>query len=82
MIDADGYLFIADSMNNRIVGSGPNGYQCIVGCSGMSGNASNQLDGPRNLAFDSNGNLFVVDTFNNRIQKFMLATNSCGKYGR
>ena len=30
---ADGYLFIVDQGNNRIVGSGPNGFRCLVGCS-------------------------------------------------
>jgi tripartite motif-containing protein 71 len=80
VLDADGYLFIVDRNNNRIIGSGPNGFQCIVGCSGSSGSASNQLDQPRNMAFDSHGNIIVTDYNNMRIQKFVLATNSCGKY--
>ncbi len=79
VLDFDGYLFIADSDNNRIVGSGPSGYYCIVGCTGSTGTGSNQLYHPQSLSFDSYGNLFVVDLFNNRIQKFVLATNSCGK---
>jgi sugar lactone lactonase YvrE len=79
VLDFDGYLFITDSGNNRIVGSGPSGYYCIVGCTGSSGTASNQLNHPQSLSFDNNGNLFVVDCVNNRIQKFFLATNSCGK---
>jgi hypothetical protein len=79
VLDFDGYLFITDSGNNRIVGSGPSGYYCIVGCTGISGAASNQLNHPQALSFDNNGNLFVVDQSNNRIQKFFLVTNSCGK---
>jgi len=79
VLDSDGYLFITDSGNNRIVASGPSGYRCIVGCTGSSGTASNQLYGPHKLVFDNYGNLFVVDGSNNRIQKFFLATNSCGK---
>jgi hypothetical protein len=77
-LDADGYLFIVDSYNNRVVGSGPNGFRCLVGCSG-SGSASNQLSLPHTLSFDSYGNMFVTDSSNNRIQNFLLATNSCGK---
>ncbi len=79
VLDADKYLFIADRSNNRIVASGPNGFRCIVGCSGY-GSASNQLLNPYSMAFDSYGNIFVVDSSNSRIQKFVLATNSCGKY--
>lgn len=80
ILDADGYLFITDNQNNRIVGSGPNGFRCIVGCSKVPGSASNQLYQPWALSFDSFGNLFVTDMVNNRIQKFLLSTNSCSKY--
>jgi hypothetical protein len=79
MLDADEYMFIADSHNNRIIGSGPNGFRCLVGCSGVNGSGSNQLNYPRSFSFDSYGNIFVVDESNYRIQKFFLATNSCGK---
>jgi sugar lactone lactonase YvrE len=79
-LDGNGYLFIVDLDNIRILGSGPTGFRCLVGCSGTSGSASYQLNAPRSLAFDSYGNMFVADTNNGRIQKFFLATNSCGKY--
>jgi hypothetical protein len=79
VLDADKYLFIVDSGNDRIVGSGPNGFRCLVGCSGR-GNASNQLLRPTTLRFDIYGNMFVTDSSNDRIQKFLLSTNSCGKY--
>jgi DNA-binding beta-propeller fold protein YncE len=77
-LDADGYLFIVDCSNSRVVGSGPNGFRCLVGCSGY-GSASDQLWNPQGLSFDSYGNMFVTDGSNYRIQKFFLATNSCGK---
>ena len=70
-------LFITDNGNQRIIGSDENGFRCIVGCSGRSGLASNQLNAPRNIAFDSFGNLFVVDQYNDRIQKFVLSSNLC-----
>ena len=79
VLDADGYLFIVDFGNNRIVRLGPNGFQCIVGCTNTGGSAADQLNGPYSLSFDSYGNLFVTDFYNNRIQKFLLATNSCGE---
>ncbi len=80
VLDADKYLYIVDCWNFRIVGSSPNGFRCLVGCSGSSGSASNQLYYPYSLSFDSYGNMFVTDQYNNRTQKFLLSTNSCGKY--
>ena len=80
VLDADEYLFIVDSNNNRIVGSSSDGYRCLVGCSTNNGLALNQLNSPWTLSFDSYANLFVADTYNNRIQKFLLMTNSCGKF--
>ena len=78
MLDGSGYLFIVDRRNNRIIGSGPDGFRCIAGCNSRGG-TSNQLNNPLSMAFDSLGNIFVVDVNNGRIQKFQLATNSCGK---
>ena len=39
------------------------------------GNADDQLNGPTDLAFDSNGNLYVSDMWNNRVQLFTLIDN-------
>jgi DNA-binding beta-propeller fold protein YncE len=78
-LDADGYLYIVDWGNNRIIGSDQNGFRCVVGCSGSSGSASNQLALPWSLSFDTIGNLFVMDSGNVRIQKFMVINGSCGK---
>ena len=71
VLDADKHLFIVDNSNHRIVGSGPNGFRCLVGCNGTGGSASDQLSYPMSLSFDSYGNIFVTDTGNNRIQKFV-----------
>ena len=79
VLDGNGYLFIAEYTGQRIVGSGPNGFRCIAGCSGTSGAAANQFTRPRALSFDSYGNLYVADAGNNRIQKFILARNTCGE---
>ena len=79
-LDADGYLFIVDRGNNRIVGSGPNGFRCLVGCTGGSGSTADRLSNPSSFSFDVAGNLFVIDYLNARIQKFMVMSNECGKY--
>ena len=78
-LDMDGYLFISDRSNHRIVGSGPNGFRCIAACTGSNGRAANQLYYPFGLSFDSVGNLYVSDSVNSRIQKFILARNTCGE---
>ena len=79
VLDADGYVFIADTDNNRIVGSGPSGFRCIVGCSMIGDSASDHLNGPGSMAFDSFGNIWVADYSNGRVQKFLLDNSSCGK---
>lgn len=81
-LDADGYLFIVDFHNDRIIGSSANGFRCIVGCTNTSGSASDQLLNPWSFSFDTFGNIFVTDCNNNRIQKFTLTENSCGEYQR
>ncbi|CAF1066932.1 unnamed protein product [Adineta steineri] len=78
MLDAEKYLFIVDSGNSRIIGSGLNGFRCLVGCYGR-GSRSNQLYEPLNFSFDHFGNIFVIDTDNHRIQKFVLMKDSSGK---
>ena len=76
-MDADGYLFIVDCNNHRVIGSGPNGFRCVVGCSGAAGSAANQLYYPTTFAFDTYGNIFVSDQYSHRIQKFALLSNVC-----
>ena len=78
VLDANGYLFIAEFNNHRIIGSGPNGFRCVIGCAG-SGSTPNQLTNPTSISFDSFGNLFIVDSGNRRIQKFLLSTKLFGK---
>ena len=80
VLDGDGYLFISDLFDHRIVGSGPNGFRCLVGCSGINSSAANQLSQPAGLSFDRYGNLLVADRDNHRIQKFLLARNSCSEF--
>jgi hypothetical protein len=78
VLDAQKYLFIVEYNNHRIVGSGPNGFRCLVGCYGK-GSQSNQLSNPFTLSFDRSGNMFVTDELNHRIQKFLLMKNSFSK---
>lgn len=77
MLDGDGYLFIVDYGNDRIIGSDRWGFRCVVDCEGIPGSAANQLDSPWTMSFDSAGNLLVCERDNHRVQKFILSTNSC-----
>ena len=79
ILDANGNLFITDSGNDRVIAHGPNGFYCVVGCSSRSDLRADRLHNPGSLSFDPYGNIYVADTDGNRIQKFLLATNSCGK---
>ena len=79
VLDGGEYLFVVDKDHHRIVGSGPDGFRCVAGCSGVLGSASNQLRYPQAMSFDSNGNIWVADSVNERIQKFVLRTNTCGE---
>ena len=79
-LDADGYLFIVEYANHRILGSDVNGFRCVAGCTGTIGSASNQLSSPHSFSFDSFGNIFVIDMTNIRVQKFILLTNGCGEF--
>ncbi len=81
VLDALKYLFIVDRNNHRIVRSGPNGFRCLVGCSG-SGFRFNELSGPFSLSFDRSGNMLVADQNNNRIQKFVYSEGSCGEFNK
>ncbi|CAF4414938.1 unnamed protein product, partial [Adineta steineri] len=78
VLDANGYLFIVDSYNHRIVASSYYGFRCIVGCSG-GGSTMYQLSFPQSMAFDSYGNIYVTDRNNSRVQQFALQNNSCRK---
>ncbi|CAF3993468.1 unnamed protein product [Adineta steineri] len=78
ILDAEKYLFIVDLGYHRIVGSGLNGFRCLVGCYGV-GSQSNQLDTPFSFSFDRYRNIFVADQSNHRIQKFQYSEESCGK---
>jgi hypothetical protein len=77
VLDAEKYLFIVDSSNHRIVGSGLNGFRCLVGCYAQ-GSQSNRLNQPVSLSFDRSGNIFVADQRNSRIQKFEYLEKFCG----
>ena len=82
VLDADGYLFIADRESHRIISSGLYGFRCVAGGSGSDGSAMNRLYKPRSLSFDSYGNMYDADTDNgfNRVQheRTLSSTSASG----
>jgi sugar lactone lactonase YvrE len=74
-IDSAGSLYIADSGNHRVrkVSSGVITTVAGNGTAGFSGDngpaTSAQLNGPSNLAIDSDGALYIADSGNQRIRK-------------
>ena len=79
VLDGDSNLFIVDTDNQRIVQSGPDGFRCVIACTGGTELVPYQIDRPSSMAFDIYGNIFVADVGNNRIQKFLLSSNYCSK---
>jgi hypothetical protein len=81
VLDHDLNLYVADNGNHRILRfkSNSNESHCLVGCADSSGNGPDRLKNPISISFDSHGGIYVTDSNNHRVQKFSLATNSCGK---
>ncbi|MFN4220224.1 MAG: NHL repeat-containing protein, partial [bacterium] len=67
-IDRIGYIYIADTSNNRIVKIDFDGN--FVMLFGKAGREPFQFNSPSDVAVDSKGYLYVADTNNNRIQIF------------
>lgn len=76
-VDANGYLYIADTGNHVIRRVSPDGVITTYAGSGFRGyggdggpatQAALNLDNPGALAVDSTGTLFIADSFNHRIR--------------
>ena len=67
-VDSHGFVYVADTGNNRIQKFTNNG--TFLAKWGTFGTSSGQLYLPRGIAVDSQGFVYVADTANNRIQKF------------
>jgi sugar lactone lactonase YvrE len=88
-IDQNGNLFIADRSRHRIYMVDTSGVVTLLAGSTNNGRAGTtgdgrtaikaELDGPRQITFDSAGNLYVADTGNARIR--MIAADSKGNVG-
>jgi streptogramin lyase len=64
----NGYLWVADKGNNRILELGTTG--TFVQSFGSSGTSDSKLSGPTDVKIDSSGNIWVADSHNYRIVKY------------
>jgi sugar lactone lactonase YvrE len=86
-LDASGNLFIADRSRHRVYEVDTTGVVTLIAGSTSNGRAGTtgdgraavkaELDGPRQLSFDSAGNLYIADTGNSRIR--MIVAGPDGK---
>jgi predicted membrane-bound mannosyltransferase/DNA-binding beta-propeller fold protein YncE len=77
-VDAEGNLYIVDTLNHRVQKIAPDGQATVIGqLGGDEGQFADPFsddyqvhDGPWGVAIDSRGTLYVADTWGYRIQKF------------
>jgi tripartite motif-containing protein 71 len=67
-VDEDGYIFVADSRNDRVQVFTPNGQ--FLKKFGLKGNGPGEFDRPSGICISPAGEIIVVDFGNNRVQVF------------
>ena len=70
--DSIGYVYIADTGNNRVMKFDPNGK--LVSQWGGPGTGEGQMMAPFGIAVNGKGNVFVVERDNQRFQEFRILT--------
>jgi len=76
--DAQGYVYIADTSNNRVQKFDSNGNWILS--FGIQGSTNGQFYAPVDVAVDSQGNIYVSDAYNYRIQKLDSNGNFVAKW--
>ena len=69
-IDPQGYIYVADTGNNRISKFDMSGRFLVTW--GSEGTRDGQMMAPAAVAVNEKGNVFVVETNNNRVQEFTV----------
>jgi len=68
MVDGSGYVYVADTSNNRIQKFDGGG--TFITAWGSFGSGNGQFNRPFGMATDGNSHVYVVDSSNYRIQNF------------
>jgi hypothetical protein len=74
-----GYVYVADTGNNRIVKLAPDG--AVAGEFGELGASSGKLHQPTGVAVDAAGHVYVADSANNRVEVFNESGEYLAKWG-
>jgi sugar lactone lactonase YvrE len=73
VVDENGYIYVGDTNNNRVLKFPPNSNSATSGTIVAGGNGAgdnpNQFDSPQDIVLHQ-GTLYVTDLFNNRVQAF------------
>ena len=69
-VDGHGFVYVADSSSDRVLGLSPLGQ--ILARWGTSGSQPGQFHHPTGVSVDARGNLFVADCGNNRVQELIV----------
>lgn len=78
-IDAQGRVYVIDTMSSQIVVFGPDGQ--VQRTIGSFGSENGQFYEPSSLAIDAQGNLYVTDTWNARVVKLDPQGNALMQWG-
>ncbi len=67
-LDSNGFVYVADTWNNRIVKFSQDGI--FITTWGYYGSDNGEFDTPYGIAIDNSGFVYIADTWNDRVQKF------------
>ncbi|CAF1128199.1 unnamed protein product [Rotaria sordida] len=76
--DNNGYMYVADSGNDRVQRYAPNSNNgtTVAGSAGNEGSATNELHQPISVVVDDNFNMFISDMGNKRVVKWAANTTN------
>ncbi len=79
VVDAEGNIYVADKIDDRIQKFDPSGKLLLK--FGSQGTADGEFRFPTSITLDAAGNIYVADQSNHRIQKFDVSGNFLLKFG-